>query len=72
MIGEMWDLEGLCDKAEQLGRYTCFVSSMPLKVSKLTPPTLRSHTTITRPPQLTQRPQVPGGVASPPNAVAIF
>ncbi|KAH8726437.1 putative cyclase-domain-containing protein [Phaeosphaeriaceae sp. PMI808] len=46
MIGEMWDLEGLCEKAEELGRWTCFVSSVPLKV--------------------------PGGVASPPNAVAIF
>lgn len=33
MIGEMWDLERLCDKAEELGRYTCFVSSVPLKVS---------------------------------------
>ncbi|KAJ8114129.1 hypothetical protein OPT61_g3909 [Boeremia exigua] len=46
MIGEMWDLERLCEKAEQLGRWTCFVSSVPLKV--------------------------PSGVASPPNAVAIF
>ncbi|KAF2791664.1 hypothetical protein K505DRAFT_351145 [Melanomma pulvis-pyrius CBS 109.77] len=46
MIGEMWDLERLCEKAEELGRWTCFVSSVPLKV--------------------------PGGVASPPNAVAIF
>jgi hypothetical protein len=35
MIGEMWDLERLCDKAEQLGRATCFVSSVPLKVSRL-------------------------------------
>lgn len=33
MIGEMWDLERLCDKAEELKRYTCFVSSVPLKVS---------------------------------------
>ena len=33
MIGEMWDLERLCEKAEQLGRWTCFVSSVPLKVS---------------------------------------
>lgn len=33
MIGEMWDLEELCEKAEQLGRRTCFVSSVPLKVS---------------------------------------
>ncbi|KAF1838383.1 hypothetical protein BDW02DRAFT_585870 [Decorospora gaudefroyi] len=47
MIGEMWDLERLCEKSVQLGgRSTCFVSSVPLKV--------------------------PGGVASPPNAVAIF
>lgn len=34
MIGEMWDLERLCDKAEELKRYTCFVSSVPLKVSE--------------------------------------
>jgi hypothetical protein len=33
MIGEMWDLESLCDKAVELGRATCFVSSVPLKVS---------------------------------------
>jgi hypothetical protein len=33
MIGEMWDLERLCEKAEELGRWTCFVSSVPLKVS---------------------------------------
>jgi len=35
MIGEMWDLERLCEKAEELGRYTCFVSSVPLKVSQI-------------------------------------
>lgn len=35
MIGEMWDLERLCEKAEELGRWTCFVSSVPLKVSRL-------------------------------------
>ncbi|KAL6711720.1 hypothetical protein ACN47E_004654 [Coniothyrium glycines] len=46
MIGEMWDLEELCEVSEKLGRATCFMSSVPLKV--------------------------PGGVASPPNAVAIF
>ncbi|CAI9628507.1 unnamed protein product [Alternaria burnsii] len=46
MIGEMFDLERLCEKSEELGRRSCFVSSVPLKV--------------------------PGGVASPPNAVAIF
>lgn len=33
MIGEMWDLERLCEKAEELKRWTCFVSSVPLKVS---------------------------------------
>jgi hypothetical protein len=33
MIGEMWDLERLCEKAEELGRWTCFVSSVPLKAS---------------------------------------
>ncbi|KAJ0159296.1 hypothetical protein CTA2_9968, partial [Colletotrichum tanaceti] len=45
-IGEMFDLEALSDKCRELGRWTFFVSSVPLKV--------------------------PGGVASPPNAVAIF
>ena len=33
MIGEMFDLEKLCQRADELGRYTCFVSSVPLKVS---------------------------------------
>jgi kynurenine formamidase len=33
MIGEMWDLERLCERAGELGRWTCFVSSVPLKVS---------------------------------------
>lgn len=33
MIGEMWDLEKLCETCEKLGRWTCFVSSVPLKVS---------------------------------------
>jgi hypothetical protein len=32
MIGEMFDLERLCEKSEELGRRTCFVSSVPLKV----------------------------------------
>ena len=36
MIGEMWDLERLCDRAEALGRWTCFVSSVPLKVGHYT------------------------------------
>ncbi|CBX95879.1 hypothetical protein LEMA_P030310.1 [Plenodomus lingam JN3] len=55
MIGEMWDLEAVCERCAGEGagggkgrkrRSTCWVGSMPLKV--------------------------PGGVASPPNAVAIF
>ncbi|KAF2435551.1 hypothetical protein EJ08DRAFT_342745 [Tothia fuscella] len=45
-IGEMFDLERLAEKCEKLGRWSFFVSSVPLKV--------------------------PGGVGSPPNAVAIF
>jgi hypothetical protein len=45
-IGEMFDLEALSNKCKELGRYSFFLSSVPLKV--------------------------PGGVASPPNAVAIF
>jgi kynurenine formamidase len=45
-IGEMFYLEKLAEKCRELGRWSFFVSSMPLKV--------------------------PGGVASPPNAVAIF
>lgn len=45
-IGELFDLEALSEKCKALGRWTFFLSSVPLKV--------------------------PGGVASPPNAVAIF
>jgi hypothetical protein len=58
----MWDLERLCEKAEELGRWTCFVSSVPLKVSGRVTSTMFWLTGV----------QVPGGVASPPNAVAIF
>jgi kynurenine formamidase len=45
-IGEMFDLENLAIQCRKLGRYSFFLSSVPLKV--------------------------PGGVASPPCAVAIF
>lgn len=38
MIGEMFDLEQLCEKAAQLGRSTCFVSSVPLKVGQSSAP----------------------------------
>lgn len=33
MIGEMWDLEKVCERSDELGRRTCWVGSMPLKVS---------------------------------------
>jgi hypothetical protein len=36
----MWDLEGLCERAVELGRHTCFVSSVPLKVSSDIHPSL--------------------------------
>lgn len=52
MIGEMWDLECLCDKCEQLQRYTCFVSSVPLKV-RPSPPSLCSHPIPPHPGRLT-------------------
>ncbi len=45
-IGEMFDLEKLAETCQRLGRWSFFLSSVPL--------------------------HVPGGVASPPNAVAIF
>ncbi|KAJ5682797.1 hypothetical protein N7462_005962 [Penicillium macrosclerotiorum] len=45
-LGEMFDLEELARTARRLGRYSFFLTSVPIKV--------------------------PGGVASPPNAVAIF
>lgn len=45
-IGELFDLERLSQHCRATGRYTFFLSSVPLKV--------------------------PGGVASPPNAIAVF
>ena len=45
-IGEMFDLERLAEHCRKEGRWSFFLSSVPLKV--------------------------PGGVASPPNAIAIF
>jgi len=68
MIGEMWDLEALCDRAQALNRRTCFLSSVPLKVRFPDSASLAK----TRSPSADTTPQVPGGVASPPNAVAIF
>ncbi|EPE28302.1 Putative cyclase [Glarea lozoyensis ATCC 20868] len=45
-IGEMFDLEKLASECRRLGRYSFFLSSVPL--------------------------HIPGGVASPPNAIAIL
>lgn len=45
-IGELFDLDELSRTCEELGRWTFFVTSMPLNM--------------------------PGGVSSPPNAMAIF
>lgn len=45
-IGELWDLEGLSTKCQELGRWTFLVTSAPGNV--------------------------PGGVGSPPNALAMF
>lgn len=63
-IGEMFDLEMLAETCRREGRWSFFVTSVPLKVSCLkldTPDGLSAN-----------EKQVPGGVASPPNAVAIF
>jgi hypothetical protein len=49
MIGEMWDLERLCERAQALGRHTCFVSSVPLKVCMHYPQNLQQdHLTVSR------------------------
>jgi len=45
-IGEIFDLEALAKTCKELGRYSFFITSMPLNM--------------------------PGGVSSPPNAMAIF
>ena len=65
-IGELFDLEMLSEECRRRKRYTFFFSSVPLKVG-------RGHADmgITENMSLTEL-QVPGGVASPPNGVAIF
>ena len=45
-IGELWDLEALSEKCEELKRYSFLLTSVPLNV--------------------------PGGIGSPPNALALF
>lgn len=62
-IGEMFDLEALAKQCEEHGRWTFFLTSAPLKVSDES----RVSGSI-----LIWTTQVPGGVASPPNAIAIF
>ncbi|KAL8998567.1 MAG: hypothetical protein Q9169_002407 [Polycauliona sp. 2 TL-2023] len=79
-IGEMFDLEKLAEHCEQEGRWSFFLSSVPLKVSR--PLYGVSFSEVLEKPShaleafssfgLTDQFQVPGGVASPPNAVAIF
>ena len=64
-IGEMFDLEKLSQHCKETGRYTFFLSSVPLKVhcsKALRWISLKADF----------REQVIGGVASPPCAVAIF
>ena len=74
MIGEMWDLERLCERAVELKRATCFVSSVPLKasVSVNLDKDWKEQRVCLGLIRLLTHLQVPGGVASPPNAVAIF
>ncbi|KAJ5606539.1 hypothetical protein N7510_009320 [Penicillium lagena] len=63
-IGEMFDLEKLSEHCKATGRYTFFLSSMPLKVCLSWVLLFEISTN--------ERLQVVGGVASPPNAFAIF
>lgn len=63
-IGELFDLERLSEECKKRGRYTFFFTSMPLNVSVSS---LRLKVI-----KLTDLIQVPGGVASPPNGMAIF
>lgn len=66
-IGELFDLEKLSQHCKATGRYSFFLSSMPLKVRLIRPkldhPLMELMCFFW---------QVIGGVASPPNAFAIF
>jgi hypothetical protein len=62
-IGEMFDLEKLSEHCKATGRYSFFLSSMPLKVG---------YSFCLSWMLLIMTLQVVGGVASPPNAFAIF
>lgn len=63
-LGEIFDLEALAAHCKETNRYTFFLTSVPLKVSRAL---YRVHPVL-----IDVSPQVPNGVASPPNAVAIF
>ena len=62
-IGELFDLEELSTLCAKMKRYTFFLTSEVMNVSFHS----KSRRSVGIDP-----PQVPGGVASPPNALAIF
>lgn len=62
-IGEYFDLEEVAACCRERGRWSFFLSSVPLKVFSLILEFLETDADDM---------QVPGGVASPPNAVAIL
>lgn len=63
-IGELFDLEQLSEECKKRNRWSFFFSSVPLKVSGLACFEIKAR--------VANEDQVPGGVASPPNGVAIF
>jgi hypothetical protein len=67
-IGELFDLEKLSQHCKAAGRYSFFLSSMPLKVRFGRPKLGRASMKLI----FFSFRQVIGGVASPPNAFAIF
>lgn len=64
-IGELFDLEALSRISASLGRYTFFLSSSPMNVRYINPAYPLCDYTLTYD-------KAPGGVASPPNALAFF
>ena len=64
-IGELFDLEQLSTECKRLGRWSFFFSSVPLRVSIIASFQISSQIHA-------NNIQVPGGVASPPNGVAIM
>jgi hypothetical protein len=64
-IGELFDLEALAEHCEKVKRWSFFVTSEPCNVGVLDLSPLMLERLLTWW-------QVPGGVASPPNMLAIF